>query len=150
VRGGERTEVNVFGSGVNLTGRIRLIRLTGELHAATVTIARRRIWPDVARSAEFIVDIEALSYLDSAGLGLLVAIHREVARRGGRWALVGASSQVVRLLEVTHADHFLPLFPSVADVEMAWHENRTACPESRDTRVGDPGEPLHEVERLTR
>lgn len=125
-----------------------MLRLTGELHAATVTSARRRIWPDVARSAEIIVDIETVSYIDSAGLGLLIAIHREVARRGGRWALVGASAQAVRLLAVTQADHFLPLFPSVADVETAWHDSRGACPESRDTAESGRGEPRHAAERL--
>jgi anti-anti-sigma factor len=131
-----------------LSGRIRLLRLTGELHASTVVDARRRIWPDVTRSAELIVDIEAVPYLDSAGLGLLVAIHREVARRGNRWALVGASAQALRILSVTQADHFLPVFPSVADVEMAWHGSRKACPEDRDTVDDSHGEPRHAEDRL--
>lgn len=122
----------------------------GDLHAATVVSARRRLWPDVTRFAEFVVDMEAVPYLDSAGLGLLIAIHREVARRGGRWALVGASAQATRLLAVTQADHFLPLFPSVADVETAWHDHRASRPEERDTANDRHAEPSPVAERLIR
>ena len=38
-----------------------------------------------------------------------------------RWALVGASEHVARLLAITQADRLLPVFSSVADVERAWN-----------------------------
>src|SRR5262249_5330324 len=101
-------------------GESWMIRLTGELQTATVSTARRSIWPSVEASVPLIVDLGGVSFLDSAGLALLLTMHREVTRRGGRWALVGASDPVARLLAVTRADRLLPLFRSVADVERAW------------------------------
>src|SRR5437764_154608 len=73
-----RTSTAGFGSG-------RVIRLTGELQTSTVSRARQTLWPSSDLSAPLIVDLGGVSFVDSAGLALLLTVHREITRRGGRW-----------------------------------------------------------------
>jgi anti-anti-sigma factor len=114
-----------------------------------VPAARRSIWSGLQPSAGLIVDLEGVSFIDSAGLGLLLVVNREVTRRGGRWALVGASPAVTRILEITRADRLLPLFIGLSDVERAWSEQPSGCPESREAESEEPEEPLPATQRLT-
>jgi anti-anti-sigma factor len=107
-------------------GQTHLIRLTGELQMATVPLARRRIWSGLEPAHPLILDLGGVSFLDSAGLGLLLCLHREVTRRGGRWAIVGASEPVTRLLAVTHADRLLPIFATSSEAERAWRDREPA------------------------
>jgi anti-anti-sigma factor len=130
--------------------RCRWIRLTGELHTGTVMTARRAIWPELERSTELIVDLEGVTFIDSAGLGFLLAVRREVARRGKRWALVGISPPIARVLAMTHADRLLPLFISLADAEKAWAEADADGPAIEDTETNNAGERLSRAWRLTR
>ena len=47
------------------------------------------------------MNLEGVSFLDSAGLGQLVASYTTVTQRGGELRLAGLSDQAVDLLELT-------------------------------------------------
>jgi anti-sigma B factor antagonist len=63
-----------------------------------------------------ILDLTAVPYVDSAGLGLLVSHYVRCQAREVRLVAAGVSSRVVELLEMTKVDK---LFPRVATVEEA-------------------------------
>ena len=63
-----------------------------------------------------ILDLTEVSYMDSAGLGLIVSHYVRCQNRGVRLVAVGVSQRVVQLLEMTKVDK---LFPRVGSIEEA-------------------------------
>lgn len=54
-----------------------------------------------AGNTNILVDLSHVTYIDSGGVGAMVAAMLHVTRRGGRLKLLSPSSRVVRVLEIT-------------------------------------------------
>jgi anti-sigma B factor antagonist len=50
---------------------------------------------------EFILDLEGVPYLDSAGLGTIVRLYTAVGRRGGTLKLLNLNERIMELLSIT-------------------------------------------------
>ena len=61
-----------------------------------------------------ILDASALEYIDSAGIGALVACLTNVKKAGGDLRLAGASPRIARLFTMTGVDKLLAVYPTVA------------------------------------
>ncbi len=66
-----------------------------------------------------IIDLAAVPYIDSAGLGVLLGHWSHTQRRGFKFALVGMSQRVHTIFEITHTDTVLPIFATQAEAEAA-------------------------------
>lgn len=53
------------------------------------------------------IDLSATQTLDSTALGVLVEVHKELARDGGRLVLVAPNQAVSRVLSMTRLDRVL-------------------------------------------
>ena len=79
------------------------LALAGELDMA----AAFRIEPEADRllarpgAARLVVDLAAVTFVDSAGLGALLAIRDRTAELGMEFAVVNASAPVRRMLELS-------------------------------------------------
>ena len=73
-----------------------------------------------------IVDLSGVPYTDSAALGVLLDEWSHTQRNGFRYALVGTSSRVRTIFEITHTDQVLPFFPTQADAESSFLSAATA------------------------
>ncbi len=62
---------------------------------------------------KFIVDLSKVVFIDSAGVGALIACWGKVKQAGGQFRVAGAQSRVLRELRMTALDNVLPLEPSV-------------------------------------
>jgi anti-anti-sigma factor len=72
-----------------------------------------------AGDRKFVLDATALDYIDSAGIGALVAALTEVKKVGGDLRLAGAKERIVRLFTMTGVDRLLSIYPTVADAASA-------------------------------
>ena len=69
-------------------------------------------------SAEvLILDLSGLSYMDSAGLGLLMNGYVSAERRGHKFLLSSVSERVGALLQMTKVDQVLKSYPTVQAAE---------------------------------
>ena len=84
------------------------LRLVGELDIAAVPTLRDRL-ADAVGDIE--LDCGGLTFVDAAGLRLLVALHQACECRGSKLAIVNPSRCVVRLLALTGADALLDAQP---------------------------------------
>ena len=75
-----------------------VVTLTGELDLSTVPALRGCLAPLEGR---VIVDLRGVSFLDSSGIGALVAARKALSNRGGDLTLRAPSSRVRRVLELT-------------------------------------------------
>ena len=59
---------------------------------------------------EFVVNLESVSYIDSCGLGELVANYTSVTRRQGTVCILKPTSRTLHLLETTRLSTVFPIF----------------------------------------
>lgn len=68
-----------------------------------------------AGASACLLDLEQLTYLDSGGVGLLVAMFRHVTRRGGQLKLLRPSPPARRVLGISHLTAVFDIFDDEAD-----------------------------------
>ena len=88
-----------------------LVAVEGELagpSAYTLDSELRRV--EERRPASLVLDLSRLAFIDSAGLGRLLAAHRRAKRDGRRLVVVEGKGVVRRLLALTALDHQLELY----------------------------------------
>jgi anti-sigma B factor antagonist len=81
-----------------------LVVLRGDLDLATAPDLRETLVEVSDEGARIVVDMEAVEFLDSAGLGILVGGLRRARTRGGDLELVCSNSEVLKPLEITGLD----------------------------------------------
>lgn len=90
---------------------LRIVGVVGELDQATVP--ELRIALDAAidsGTGSLLVDLSDCAFIDSSGLGALVAAReRLIATDGRRFGICGPDEQVRRLLEITGLDKAMGL-----------------------------------------
>ena len=62
-----------------------------------------------------VVDLSALTFMDSTGLRMLLRSSRELDQQGGVLALASPQVSVARVLQLTRADQLIPVYGTVAD-----------------------------------
>jgi anti-anti-sigma factor len=81
------------------TEDVYVVTLRGELDVANAERVQRAL--EAADTPSVVVDLSALTFIDSSGLTALVHAHREITGRGSSFELRGASGSVQRVFEIT-------------------------------------------------
>ena len=84
----------------------RLLEMAGQIEREGVT--------------RLVFDLGEVSYLDSAGLGILTRCTISMRNAGGAFHLAGANAKVLQLLKVTQLDEMIPSFASVTQACQAF------------------------------
>jgi anti-anti-sigma factor len=87
--------------------------VTGEIDISTVTPLRERLNELADNGVTLIVDLNRVTFIDSAGLGALVGAARRAAAHGGSLHAVCARPQTRKLLWLTGVDRRIPLTATV-------------------------------------
>jgi anti-anti-sigma factor len=75
--------------------------VSGELDTRTASSLARALSADPDDDGTWHLDVAGVTFIDSSGLGALVALAREAAERGGSLRLDHPSTSVTRLLGIT-------------------------------------------------
>lgn len=87
---------------VSTDGATTVVALTGELDPHTVPMLADELDNAVAAgSTSVALDLGGLTFIDSSGLRVVIATHRQLDESGGRLVLRAPSDTVRRLLELT-------------------------------------------------
>ena len=87
--------------------------VTGEIDISTVAQLRERLFELADNGGTLIVDLNRVTFIDSAGLGALVGTARRAAAHGGSVHAVCARPQTRKLLWMTGVDRRIPLTATV-------------------------------------
>ena len=63
---------------------------------------------------EILIDLAAVTYIDSATIGCLMDLYRQTTAAGGELRLAGVNKRVETMLTMTGAHNFLKMFPDEA------------------------------------
>jgi anti-sigma B factor antagonist len=97
---------------------VTILTLTGPLTMGTLFDFQTALRAPDLKST--IIDFEAVPYIDSAGLGVVLSHWAHTQRIGVKFAVVAMSDKVRVLLEMTGVSKLLPIFPTAADAERAF------------------------------
>jgi anti-sigma B factor antagonist len=64
-----------------------------------------------ARPAQIVIDMAAVTFIDSSGLGVLIAAFKRAQDSGIQLALQAPTGRVLRVLELTGLHRALPILP---------------------------------------
>jgi anti-sigma B factor antagonist len=108
-----RTEVSEIGGWTVVT-------VHGEIDVATSPTLRERLIGLVSDgSTRLVLDLEAVDFLDSTGLGTIVSVLKRARTHDGDLRLVCTGARIRRLFEITGLDKAVQLHASVDDAVSA-------------------------------
>jgi anti-sigma B factor antagonist len=90
-----------------------IAEVTGDIDMSTVAGLRERLLGLADTGQPLIVDLNQVSFIDSAGLGALVGVARRADLRGGSLHAVCSRPQTRKLLWLTGVDRRIPLTDTV-------------------------------------
>ena len=89
-----------------LTGRMTLGMRLREVESKISEVAGKGIH-------KLILDLSAIEFLDSAGLGVLMILYGNMKVSGGQLRIVAPAAKVLDVLKMTHTDSILAIDPSL-------------------------------------
>ncbi|MBI3910747.1 MAG: STAS domain-containing protein [Armatimonadetes bacterium] len=102
-----------------------VIRLAGELDLMTAAKARDAILAALDECPRVLVlDVRDLTYIDSAGVGVLLAGWQRARNQGGKIVLLAPQPTVKRILSIAGLDE---AFPACADEEALLRDWVVGC-----------------------
>ncbi|QCQ21200.1 STAS domain-containing protein [Desulfoglaeba alkanexedens] len=86
-----------------------VVAFEGRLDKETVPEARRRVLKALKRNpaGSLDVDLSRLERMDTAGVALLVELHRNALRKGGKVRLRGLNEGARRMIQLARLDQVL-------------------------------------------
>jgi len=88
-----------------------VVRLVGSAGADHIDDLERQLGEVCGATNKLILDLSALSFINSAGLGAIIAAHRRCRDRGGLLCIAGAREGVAQVLRITHLDRLIGTYP---------------------------------------
>jgi anti-anti-sigma factor len=95
----------------------RLLQLKGSLNLHTVFTFQDAVRKET--SPALVLDFSEVDYIDSAGLGALVAVYVGAQKTTRKLAFAGMNQQVKTLIEMTHVSQLFKTYPTIKDAEAA-------------------------------
>ena len=100
-------------------GKVSKIQLAGRLEAATVPELKAEVQKLVSNnSSQIVLDMAGVTFVDSSGLGALVASLRTVNKVDGDIRIANLTPDVRSIFELTRMHRLFEIYPS-SDVAIA-------------------------------
>ena len=117
-----------FSIRIRQAGIVSLVDVSGRLTSFETGALRDSISGLLKQGhKDIILNLTALQYLDSSGIGELARVYVSVVKQSGQMKVIGLSSKIEEVLKITHLYQVFPEFP---DEEAALH----SFPENRPKR----------------
>jgi anti-anti-sigma factor len=98
---------------VRLERDVVIAEVTGDIDMSTVPGLRERLFGLADSGQPLIVDLNRITFIDSSGLGVLIATARRAGQHGGSLHAVCSRPQTRKLLWLTGIDRRIPLTATV-------------------------------------
>ncbi|HEX4037129.1 MAG TPA: STAS domain-containing protein [Acidobacteriaceae bacterium] len=95
----------------------RILRLTGPLTINALFDFQSALRADPPHF--LILDLTAVPYMDSAGMGAIINYYVSCQRHGKRLVVVGVNGRVMELFKMTKVDTLLTMKSTIAEAELA-------------------------------
>lgn len=80
---------------------VTVVTLAGRLDSTTSRQVRDDVMPHAEQTTSILLDMRQVRYMSSAGLRMLLSLHRTVDARGGSVVLVGLAETLQEVMSIT-------------------------------------------------
>ena len=102
-------------------GRVAVLRPTGRLNMVAAPALRSLVESTVAEGqSRIVVDLSQTTFVDSSGLGALIAGLKAARQADGDLRIAEVPQQVMTVLRLTNLDRVLRAHETVADASRDW------------------------------
>lgn len=116
---------DTFTISIRKKGAVSVLDVVGRLTSVEVSALQNTISQLLKESRKNIVlNLRALDYLDSSGIGELARSYVSVVKRGGEMKVVGLSAKVEEVLKITQLFRVFPEFPSEEEAVDSFPQSR--------------------------
>lgn len=99
---------------VRREGGYDIVQLTGDVDLSCSPDARRAILSSLQQGHHTLVDLRAVTYIDSSGVASLVEGYQAARKLGLRFGLVDVSEAAMSVLGLAQLDKVFPIHASLA------------------------------------
>jgi len=98
----------------------QIIEIVGDVDLYNVSELKQAIFDVVEKDGveSLIIDMHETNYLDSSGIGALVAGQKKIKARGGKFALMSIKEDVLNVLKLATLDQFFTIYDSETDLQV--------------------------------
>jgi anti-sigma B factor antagonist len=101
--------------------RTAVLRPTGRLNMVAAPALKDLMTENVSAGRDrLVIDLSEVVFIDSSGLGALIAGLKATRQSGGDLRIAHAPEQVMTVLRLTNLDRVLRSHPTVADASHDW------------------------------
>ncbi len=94
-----------------------IVSLNGEFDIESSQTLKEEVRKNLtSENSNIVIDLTKVSYVDSSGLGTLIALQKDARFNGGSLSIVGASEQVKRVMKMTNLDKLFDFYTSINEV----------------------------------
>ncbi len=102
-------------------GRAGVIVAQGEMDLAAAPRLREALTDHLtAGRSHLLMDLTAVTFIDSTGLGVLVGAAKKAGGLGGSLRIVCSNERVLRLLAITGISRSMTVLPTVEEATANW------------------------------
>jgi anti-sigma B factor antagonist len=110
-----------MGSGVDVdvlaAGDRAVVGINGEIDISTAPSVRERLVSLISEGVRhLVVNLEGTSYMDAAGVDVLVRAYKLLSAHGGTFSVACPHEHLIKLFDISALSEALSVYPSVGDV----------------------------------
>ncbi|MBW4497522.1 MAG: anti-sigma factor antagonist [Oscillatoria princeps RMCB-10] len=80
---------------------INVVELAGDIDASTAPPVQEKVLPLAVPGAKILIDMTKVPFMSSAGLRVLLSVHRQASSKDAQLVLVGLSEEIEDTMSVT-------------------------------------------------
>ncbi|MFD9497365.1 STAS domain-containing protein [Streptomyces sp. NPDC060005] len=97
------------------TGGVRVLGLSGEIDADNADILRQALDADDGASSQTVLDLGAVTFIDSSAVSVLASARRDAAAVGGGLRMAALTAPVARVVGIVGLDTIIPCYPTPSE-----------------------------------
>lgn len=98
-------------------GEHKIIKVSGEVDLYNVSELKKALFSITdGKHNSVIVDMKNVNYMDSSGIGALVAGQKKMRAHNGKFALINIHEDVLNILKLATLDKFFKIYDSEDEI----------------------------------
>ena len=94
-------------------GEHTVVSVSGEVDLYNVSKLKKTLFDIISKNVKsLVIDMKEVSYMDSSGIGALVASQKKIKINNGKFALLNLNEDVLNVLRLATLDKFFKIYNS--------------------------------------
>lgn len=101
---------------IKTEGKVSILELNGDLDVSSAPALQSALQEIIdAGGKQVVVNLAGVPFMDSSGLGVLVAAYRRLSAIGGQLALAEPAPALQKVFKLTRTDRLFKLYDTLSD-----------------------------------